>query len=366
MQRPRSLLRSPHLHASLPLLVVLACSSVPPDAVGTAASRVEGGEVDSESKHVFRVLARVTGFNELCSATLIAPQLMLTARHCVAPTPNTNVNCATDRFGPTVAPSELKFSNDVEPDLTSRWFDASAVLVSPESDFTCGYDIAVVILKEPVPKSIATPAEPRFSPLIQNGEPYSAVGYGGSDANEDAAEYGIRHSRTGLSVACGQSNCADSTIMDQEFLGSEGACKGDSGGPAIDKDGQVIGVLSRGADGCESPIYVGVPAFETLLVTAAEQASRTLGATLPVWAGGEAIPITSAPEVNTEAPTDSSDEGPSTEDDEGEDGGDDAAQPSLAREGCTLRPGNQASPAATLLLVAVALWGWRRKAPSRR
>jgi MYXO-CTERM domain-containing protein len=346
---------------SVTLLATLACGTVAPSELGTAVAKVEGGQLDAESKHVFRVLARVTGFNELCSATLIAPQLMLTARHCVAPTPGGNVNCETDRFGPTVAPSELKFSNDVEPNLSSRWFDAASVLVSPDSDFTCGYDIAVVLLDEPVPPEVAKPAEPRFFPWIESGEPYSAVGYGGSDADEEAAEYGIRHSRSGLSVACGQSNnCADHTVMSQEFLGTEGACKGDSGGPALDENGQVIGVLSRGADGCESPIYVGVPAFEALLVSAAQQANRTLGAPLPVWAGGDPIPVATAPIASSEAPADVTDEIPPSENDAGETA--EVLPPAtLARESCSVAPANTPSHTAWLLLLGIATFGWRRQ-----
>ncbi len=327
-----------HLFAGLPWLVIpvsaalthLSCSAPPGHETATSRARVEGGEVDERATQVFRVLARVTGFNELCSATLIAPQLMLTARHCVAPTPNANVNCETDHFGPTVAPSELKFSNATEPVLTSRWFSASAVVVSPESDLTCGYDIAVVVLSEPVPRSVAVPAQPRFSPLIRNGETYRAVGYGASNANEQLAEYGIRHSRDDLSVTCGQdSNCGSNMVASQEFVGDEGACHGDSGGPALDAGGQVIGVLSRGAEGCKSPVYVGVPAFESLLVRAAELANQSLGAPLPVWAGGEPeqttdgmaavtsdLSPTSAPDGESTSPgAESSDLGSSREDD---------------------------------------------------
>lgn len=355
--------------------VLGACGTTAPGETGYAQARVEGGDVDAKSTQVFRVLARVTGFNELCSATLIAPQLMLTARHCVAPTPGGSVNCETDHFGATVAPSELKFANDVEPDLFSRWFDAAEVLVSPDSDLTCGYDIALVILTEPVPPEVAVPAEPRFLPKIQSGETYSAVGYGGSDANEDVAEYGIRHSRAGLSVMCGQNNnCADNTVAAQEFLGSEGACHGDSGGPAIDDDGQVIGVLSRGAEGCASPIYVGVPAFEALLVDAATRANTAWNAPLPVWAGGEPTPVattpagsTSPPDTTSEPDADTEDEGTADEDEDDSAAEDDTrAEPTLSKEGCSVvEPGAHGTAAWAAGLACVALGLTRRRWASR-
>lgn len=339
---------------------LLACSSPTPVETGTALAKVEGGEVDENTTQVFRVLARVTGFNELCTATLISPQLMLTARHCVAPTPNTNVNCETDRFGPTVAPTELKFSNATQPDLTSRWFSAGAVLVSPESDLTCGYDIAVVVLTEPVPRDIALPASPRFSPAIQRGETYRAVGYGASNANEEIAEYGIRHSREGLSVTCGQNaNCDLRSVKAQEFVGDEGACRGDSGGPALDLDGKVIGVLSRGAEGCESPVYVGVPAFESLLVDAARAASETWGAPLPLWAGGvESPPPDETAEVESTA-------GPAaTAENEGLTDDNDVpnVESGFAREGCALSPsGTTVGSNLAAWAIVMALVGRRQR-----
>lgn len=337
----------------------LSCGTPEPQETGSTQAAIEGGRVDSQNKQVFRVLARVSGFAELCSATLIAPQLMLTARHCVAPTPNNNVDCRTDQFGPTVSPSELKFSNATEPDLTSRWFSANTVLVSPESRSTCGYDIAVVILDEPVPPNVAMPANPRFEPEIRRGETYLAVGYGASHADEDLAQYGIRHSRGDLSVACGQSSdCGARMVMSQEFIGEGGACNGDSGGPAFDSDGKVIGVLSRGAEGCASPVYVGVPAFESLLVDAALLATERLGAPLPVWAGGEppSIPSTDATDSLPPDPYDADagthDHGP--------------AQPQLASQNCAFTALPRASSVAGGWSLALLALTYFRLSPRRK
>lgn len=358
-------LRAKYSRSLLPLAcgvaaTLSACSGPPTIETGTAQAKVEGGEVDENTTQVFRVLARVTGFNELCTATLIAPQLMLTARHCVAPTPSSNVNCETDRFGPTVAPTELKFSNATQPDLTSRWFSAAAVLVSPESDLTCGYDIAVVVLTEPVPQDIAVPAPPRFAPTIERGETYVAVGYGASNANEEIAEFGIRHSRGGLSVTCGQNaNCDLRAVKAQEFVGDEGACRGDSGGPAFDLDGQVIGVLSRGAEGCESPVYVGVPAFESLLVDAAQFARESVGAPLPVWAGGVEAPP-SDETVDVESPT--TEPTRDVENPSAPDAGAPAIRSGFAAEGCSVStPGTQRSRGAAWALLAVLLFCLKRR-----
>lgn len=331
---------------------LLSCGTPELHATGSDRAAIEGGRVDSQNKHVFRVLGRVSGFAELCSATLIAPQLMLTARHCVAPTPASSVDCSRDQFGPTVAPSELMFSNATQPDLTSRWFGANTVLVSPESSATCGYDIAVVILDEPVPPSVAIPAEPRFSPEIRRGETYLAIGYGASHADENLAQYGVRHSRGDLSVACGQSSdCGARMVMRQEFIGEAGACSGDSGGPALDSDGKVIGVLSRGAEGCASPVYVGVPAFQSLLVDAALLATERLDAPLPVWAGGEPPSVPSTDATDSSAPSSSTDTAVDAGPDEQA-----PEQPQLASQNCAFNnPSRGGSTAGWWSLSLLAL-----------
>src|SRR5690606_17661478 len=141
---------------------------------------------------------------------------------------------------------------------------------------------------------------------------------------------------------------------------SEGACKGDSGGPALDDNGHVIGVLSRGAEGCDSPIYVGVPAFESLLVAAARQANRTLGARLPVWAGGDPAPAKPSPPLG-DAGRDESAAGDETDDESP------GSETSLAQESCALGR-NAGSPASwwCVLLGAVTFGLRRRDTTSRR
>jgi hypothetical protein len=89
--------------------------------------------------------------------------------------------------------------------------------------------------------------------------------------------------------------------LDGEFAGLEGVCRGDSGGPALDESGQLLGALSRGSAGCESPVYTGVFAFQEWLVEQAERASQAGGTRLPEWAGGEPPEASISPDVGAKS-----------------------------------------------------------------
>lgn len=273
----------------------MACSD-PNATLGTveqSQQAIENGELDTEHLAVFRVLTRADGYNAVCSATLIAPNLMLTARHCVAEIPDTEVDCRTDRFGAKTSPDTLLFSNDTQPTLTSRWFRAKQVFVNDTDDAFCGNDVGLVMLDSNVPEDVATPAEVRLDPVVAANEPYIAVGYGG-DMDGANAQYGVRHSRSDLVIECVGIGCGEQ-VTTQEFGGSDGGCPGDSGGPAFDASLHVLGTLSRGEKQCMAPVYSAVAQFSTLILSSAQQAAADGDYPLPVWAGGTPEPQTTKP-----------------------------------------------------------------------
>lgn len=216
----------------------------------------------------------------LCTATLIAPNLLLTARHCVSPgTGDDHVLCGDSVLGEPFPAAQFKATNDPQPNKGSIVFGATEVRVPGEGGDTCGYDIALVILSENVPTSVSTPAVPRIDRDVTPGEQYTAVGYG---VNADGNASGRRMQLSGLSIACQPGSCGEG-VESTEFRGETGICSGDSGGPALDAEGKVVGVVSRGGPDCSTPVYGTVTAWQDFIVQTATDAARIGGYDAPFW-----------------------------------------------------------------------------------
>jgi hypothetical protein len=93
----------------------------------------------------------------------------------------------------------------------------------------------------------------------------------------------VRRIREGLSIACA-SDCPGGA--ESEWVGEAGVCGGDSGGPALDAGGRLIGVASRGAAGCVSPTYASLSdeGWGTSLRTAVQNAAADGDSPVPGWA----------------------------------------------------------------------------------
>jgi len=55
----------------------------------------------------------------LCTGTLLAPNLVVTARHCVAPPAGNTVDCSSATFGPMVAASQVNVTDAPTFDQTN-------------------------------------------------------------------------------------------------------------------------------------------------------------------------------------------------------------------------------------------------------
>ncbi|MET0412500.1 MAG: trypsin-like serine protease [Polyangiaceae bacterium] len=258
-----------------------------------ARQSIVDGETDATRRAVVAVGSFAGGGLSLCTGTLIAPNLILTARHCVTPTRQGTVQCDTDGFSVPLEPADIGVSPATNALADGRFYAVSQVHVPPSADEVCGGDIALLILDGAFPASSAEPIAPRLDEPVQSGEFYTAVGYG---LNLDEG-VGTRRAREGLEVTCGPLDCPGSdSFTKTEFVGDEGVCEGDSGGPALDMGGRVVGVVSRGTEECDLAVYSAVSSWRDWIREVGGVALDEGDYARPAWLDASA-------ELASEAPT---------------------------------------------------------------
>jgi hypothetical protein len=223
---------------------VAGCSAEVSDgASGENDDAIVGGVVSGPEDDAVAVFGAPDGVG-FCSGTLIAPNLVLTAKHCV------RAKSAAPRYSCTTPSEDLgalrpagvltvlfghDLSGDMEPHAVARVVDDGRLDL-------CDRDVAVLILETPVttiaPRALRTTA-------LAPGETMTAVGWG-------MTERGIpdkRRKRAGVTVLP-SSNEGGGAVGKNEILTSTAVCQGDSGGPLFDASGRVVSVVSRVRSGC--------------------------------------------------------------------------------------------------------------------
>lgn len=293
--------RSFLLAASVAITIVGATSACASgvDPLARRSDAVIGGTIDSADTGVVAVSRKSDPYS-LCSGALIAPNLVLTARHCVAASPET-IDCATSQFGVTAASNDVVVAADETITSRTPWYPSREVRTPPSSG-VCGNDVALVILANRLPSSIAMPIIPRIDLPARNGEPLSVAGYGVTQP-DDVGSAGTRRIRDGVQVLCIGAGCGDGVAPSELGL-AEGTCSGDSGGPGLDAQGRVVSVTARGDVDCLIGVDSAVWSWSDFIRTAGSDAAVAAGVTPEYWAstGSSAPP---PPDAGTTEPGDS-------------------------------------------------------------
>ena len=254
-------------------------------SASTSDPTIFGGAKDDDSDAIAGVVALRVGTGttfELCSGALIAPNIVLTARHCVTKNATTSVACdenGRSANGPHVTsdeePSTIGVYTGSAPSFAKPGVSRGRAIVSPTGPYLCDSDIALVVLDTPITDIAPLPV--RIHTTARQGEVIRSIGYG---QNDESSPIGTRFRKTGVEVlAQGKAVSSSKTPLGtHEFEVGKSICQGDSGGPAISEEtGAVIGVVSRGG-GCDDDfghIYTTTAGFDQMFADAFALAGAT-------------------------------------------------------------------------------------------
>lgn len=191
----------------------------------------------------------------ICSGVLLAPNLVMTARHCVSNLPDEAFTCDENGVGSEggdvlsdVDPSSLYiFVGATRKTKLSQAAAKGKELFHDDATNICNHDVAVILLDTSIPDAVVAPVRLDSGPLVN--ESIIAVGWGVTSTTETP---GTRQQRTiGVQrVGPGRDDADELDVPPNEFEVGESICEGDSGGPAFDATtGAVVGVVSRGGNG---------------------------------------------------------------------------------------------------------------------
>jgi trypsin len=222
--------------------------------LGTAATEAEilGGTVATTGQYPTVVAIVVAGGQRgLCTGTLVAPDLVLTAAHCVSP-----ATLGYDSQEELTAETQVIVGRLDLRRSGGRIIDAEKTIPLPTFAGPSDADIGLIRLPGRITDITPSPInlDPAAAPI---GVEVAMVGYG-LTSSEDQSSAGtemVLARKPSISCASQQgSGASDATFLCFSQTDGTGKCSGDSGGPSFADIGgrpTVVGVTSYGDQFCE-------------------------------------------------------------------------------------------------------------------
>jgi V8-like Glu-specific endopeptidase len=214
--------------AALFLVVALPSCAIEP---GSSAEPIVGGTVGGDPAVLWLYNADEGGS---CTAVLVTPRVVLTAKHCIQPpgweTPSRPTSIVLG-IGDSVGRGRTLRVQSVYT-TPGVWFDDRGL-----SGALVGQDVAAIVLTTGV--TDVTPIPIRMTDIGDlPGQEFTAIGFG----QIPSGRAGTKYTATGRVFSVDR----DRSLI---FV-NEVTCQGDSGGPMVTREGEVAGVVSFGNGSC--------------------------------------------------------------------------------------------------------------------